>query len=467
MKNKAIEQKRIFALLFATLFVLFSCKDEQNEIGKELLPSNQKATLRNDSSKVLHAYTYESENYISVTRSMTNILLGYTNDPVLGTTQCDLITHVSLSDPLKVPFSDKEAKVEVDSCVLYLEFYSSEGDTTKEQSFSLFELSPEANIADLDKKELYNHTLNDYFDSSKPLATFTYQLRKAWNDTKKKKRYTPVPFHLPKEFGQRLLTYYKIENGDTILPYKKDSLFRKHILNGFYIKSNSNENSKGISVLSKNPPNGKNVKDSTRMQVYYKLHKKDTIESHSYVYDIALQTKANIFYNEFNKSLVYNKMYTNLNRAQTNASIYLKNNNALYSRILLENIGSWADSGTVAINKVTVSLPVEKRVGNDTIFEPIQAIYAYYKKNKVYYSLQMHTDSDQKILPIMYNKKKNSYEIILTSEVQQLYKEKKWDTPIELLVKSATNRTSARSSIINSPIHETNPMKLILTYTKY
>lgn len=467
MKNKTIEQKGIFALLFATLFILFSCKDEQNEIGKELLPSNQKAILRNDSSKVLHAYTYESENYISVTRSMSNVLLGYSNDPVLGAVQCDLITHVSFSDPLKVPFSDKEARAEVDSCVLYLEFYSSDGDTTKEQSFTLFELSPEANIANLDRKELYNHTLNDYFDNSKPLATFTYQLRKAWNDTKKKKRYTPVPFHLPKEFGQRLLSYYKIENGDTILPYKKDSLFRKHILNGFYIKSNPNKNSKGISTLSKNPPNSKNVRDSTRMQVYYKLHKKDTTESHSYVYNIALQTKANIFHNEFNKSLVYNKMYTDLSRAQTNSSIYLKNNNALYSRVLVESIGSWADSGTVAINKVAINLPVEKRIGNDTVFKPIQGIYVYYKKNKNYYSLKMHTDSEGKPTVIMYNKKLNSYQVILTHEAQQLYKQKKWDTPIELLVKSATNSLSGRSSIINSPIHDTNPMKLILTYTKY
>lgn len=466
MKNKRIKQKKIFALLFATLFVVFSCKDDQENIGKELFPNEQKVILKNDSSRVLHAYTYQSENFISATRSMSNILLGYSNDPVLGTMQCDLITHISLSDPVKTPFSDKEAKVEVDSCVLYLEFYYSEGDTTKEQSFTVFELSPNANIADLEKKELYNHTLNDYFDPSKPLATFTYQLRKTWNDTKNKKRYTPVPFHLPKEFGQRLLTYYKVENGDTILPYKKDSLFRKHILNGFYLKSNPDKNSRGFSVLSKGTEDTK-IKDSTRVQVYYKLHKKDTTESLSYVYDIASQIKANIFHNEFNKSLVYNKMYTSLSMAQTNSSIYLKDNNALYSRILVESIGSWADSGTVAINKAAVNLPVEKRIGNDTIFEPIQAIYVYYKKNKNYYPLQMHTDSEGKILPITYNKEKNNYEIILTREIQQLYKEKKWDTPIELLIKSATNSTSARSSIINSPIHETNPMKLILTYTKY
>lgn len=452
----------LFTVFFVALYVLLACKDEENKIGEQTYPDEQKTKIISDSSMVLSAYTYQSENYITTTRSMSNVLFGYSNDPILGSVQCDIITHVSKSSLLATPELKENEKVEIDSCVLYLEFQSSDGDTTTKQSFTVYELNHDVNVSDLDNKEVYKHTLNNYFDNSKPLKTFTYQPRRTWKYSNDTIRRTPISFHLPIEFAKRIMVDEIIKNGDTIKPYLKDSLFNKYILNGFYLKSDPNPNCRSVAKIAKSSDA---QSDSTRMQIYYRIHKTDTVESHSNTYDIALQTKANIFYNNFNKSLIYNKMYTPLGIAKTDTAIYLKNNNGMYARIVVENIGNWTDSGKVALNKAAIVIPVNKRPVRDTLFDPIESIYVYYKSGSNYYALNMHSNSNG-VIAIKYNSDLNGYLVVLTHEVQQLYRQKKWNEPIELLIKSATNSSSARSSIIKSPTND-KPMKLILTYTKY
>ncbi len=451
----------IIAVISLLVVLLPSCKDEENKLGDNLFPEKQKVGVFSDSLRELKAYSYQKENYISVTRDFKSFLFGCQNDDLFGSLQCDIITHVGLTSLKEPLFVKMDSIVEVDSCVLYLEFVKSEGDTIGKQKFNLYELNKDVKVADLDGKELYKHTLLSYFDKSKPLATYTYQPRKTWG--KKTDNYSPIGFKLPKEFAEKLIQNQIIKNGDTILPYSNTDNFNKNILNGFYLESESLSESKSIATISKLSKSGQ---DSTRLQLFYKVKKADTTEVHSYTYNISVQPKANIFKNTLKKELVYNKMYTSIDMAKTDVNTYIKNNNGLYTRIVVENIGNWEDSGTVAINKVSVILPTQPREFDTYSLEPIRALYAYYKHDGKMYPLEMYA-TEKSLLPIKYNRKKGFYEVVITSEVQKLYKQKKWNEPIELIIQSATNTMTANSSIINSPTNPINPMKVILTYTKY
>lgn len=446
---------------FSALCMLSACNDDEYSTGLEIHPIDELIGVYHDSSRTIKAYTYENENEIFVSNSQTNYMLGFCNDPHLGEFQNDIITHVSFSD-LKYSFIDSAKSLTVQSVKLYLDFGYSDGDTTGLQSFSLYELSKNVSVRDLNDVELYEETLFDYYDQNNPLHTFQVQPRRSWPDT-----LSVIEIDLPIEFAERLLTDTIFQEGDTLLPYRNDSIFNAEILNGFYIKSNSNSQSKSISTLIMN--------DSTRLEVsYIKVYNDTLVDTVNYRYDIKSEYKANLFYKNLSEKIAYNKMYTDIEMATTDTVVYIKNNNGAYTQIRIDSIGNWnrKDSGNVVINKASILLELNEYDYADsslaTDYSPLSSVNVFREIGSSLYGLRAHLDASGNVSPISgrLTRAGYGYEIIITEEVQELFKNEQWDEPLHLIVRSSSNSGSPNRVILNSSTNN-NPLKLLITYSKY
>ncbi len=436
---------------FSALSMLYACSDDGNSAGLEIHPPNDNISLLIHSSNDLKAFTYESENKIFISTSHSNVLLGLCNDPILGQFQNNFITKVGIA-----PSNDiyDTVIVEVDSLILYLNFNSSDGDTTEIQDINIYELELDSDITDLNGVELYSHTLNGYYNP-KVLKTFPLQPRKSWyNDNVNR---SPIRVDLSKEqelIDRLLIREIAINEDSSIYPYQNLTLFNEHILNGFYFEAVKNDKSGSVASLSK---------DSTRMVMYYRVIGDTKTDTTSFIYDIASQPKANIFYRTFKEDLTYNKMYTDINRASEDTVIYIKNNNAFYTKIVIDDIGIWTqDSGS--INKAAIFLEFSEVIDTNTLFYPIGSLIAHRKVGSELYPLFKHTSS-KGIVPIGINFDRTGYEIVITKEVQDMIKER--ENSITLVIKSAENYSTPRRVILNSPLKDESPMNFTITYTKY
>ncbi len=437
---------------FSALSLLYACSDDENTAGLEIHPPNDAISIEHRDSAVVKAYTYENENNIVVASSYASVLLGYCNDPVLGQFQNNFITKVGITTTSEIYDS---VIVIADSLILYLDFYASDGDTTMPQEINIYELELNSDINNLQGVELDNQTLDGYYNPNEPLTTFTLQPRTSWyNDTVSR---SPIRIDLSdkQDLIERLLTREIVINTDSLIyPYQDVTVFNEHLLNGLYFEAVKNNESGSVAVI--------NI-DSTRMAMYYRAIGDATTDTLTYVYPIATQSKANLYYRTFNEALVYNKMYTNIEMSVEDTSIYLKNNNAFYTRIVIDDIGEW--DPLVSINKASIFLECEEQIDSDTLFKPIESIVAYREIGSDKYLLAKHNDQEGGPAPIYYNSTKRGYEIVITGEMQDMIKEE--ESSIMLYVRSNENHFSSRRTILNSPLKENNPMKFIVTYSIY
>ncbi|WP_081208521.1 DUF4270 domain-containing protein [Salegentibacter sediminis] len=108
------------AALLAVSFVLVACDDEFSTVGGEIIENPADVELRE-----LEVKTYSKKINSVQTNNLTDYLLGVYNDPVYGETQASIFSQLSLTTT-NPDFGDN---TKLDSVVLTIPFYSTEGDS--------------------------------------------------------------------------------------------------------------------------------------------------------------------------------------------------------------------------------------------------------------------------------------------------------------------------------------------------
>lgn len=437
----------IFTGLLLSLFAL-SCNDDLNDVGLVLKEPIGRILVNNDSLTTVECFTYESENNISVSTS-NNLLIGYLNDPIFGTFINNCMFEIAPSST-DITFDSLPV---ADSLILYFDITAAYGDTTTPQRFVVYEIDTTMPLSNLSGKELGDLTLTGYYDRTKPLADTTFYPNPA--DT------MPLRIKLNKDIlGSRLFDnyYYQIDGDDStkLNKYSSTDTFNELLLRGFVVEAKNTDGTGSILTVS--------LTDSSRMILYYKTAEYED-STYQFKFNFTSTNKANIFSKNIKSSLKYNPMYTEVVNAADDSVVYIKNNNALYSKIKLSGLKHWADSGNIAINRARITLQTVDQPTQDEIFAPLSSIYATRDYNFQNALLSQHGDYTNYVpTEIELDTATNSYEVILTYEIQNAINNGNDSLIINIM--GANDNIYPNRTILKGAKHSTDPLKLYITYTK-
>jgi hypothetical protein len=221
--------KRFFKSLLLPAVIVFAifvhgtsltgCTDVDDTLGLGMLPDGDHIQLSLDSVGGIKTYLAKSDSIQSSFRN--RMIIGSRLDPDFGQTVCG--TMVTMY-PTSSTFNDKNLygfRPVADSLFIVLYINTTFGDTTKAQTFYIYEL---ADTLKRDSVYYQNISFDKLIDYDKPLFSFTLQSEKSKQVIKK---LTPLGDEGP-EFMQRIVT-----TDSTILadPYYT---FREHFP-GLYI----------------------------------------------------------------------------------------------------------------------------------------------------------------------------------------------------------------------------------------
>ena len=174
-KNKTTgkaNQRFTLLLMVAALFWA-ACSDDENIVGKDILPPSDEVDLYYASDFAMNTQTEKIDSMISdeaaYSTSRPYALLGANNDPVFGTSKASFITEARLSSNL-VGFGNNFVP---DSIVLYLALKSIYGESRQFSPLNIHVYLLTDSLS-LDSSYASNLDIEGMYDESNPIAEFAY-----------------------------------------------------------------------------------------------------------------------------------------------------------------------------------------------------------------------------------------------------------------------------------------------------
>ncbi|MFW6290513.1 MAG: DUF4270 domain-containing protein [Mariniphaga sp.] len=366
MKQKINLRFRFPALIVALLVILSAC-NESSQLGMDLLPTNDLINVKNlVEDDNFSAYTF-TEGPIR-TDEAPHSLLGSLYDPVFGITTINFATQFRILD---VPeFGENPV---ADSVKLFLYYRHVYGDTVTPQTFRVYELQ-EPIFADTTSAGGGSFDFPYYQDvdlesmaSDFLLGERTYtpvvRLDSASQDT----FYQQISITLDNSLGQKLLdaTQEQLEDNEAFLEYFK----------GLLIESEK-QNSQGGSILSLEAAYSSTWQGSGLALYYTNDEYSDADTSLMNVYLISpFSARVNSIDHDYTPTT----FYENLNQETGQDSlIYVQATGGLKSKILIDELSSWADSANVAINRAELVFQVDTVASDvDKYPPPSRLLFTY------------------------------------------------------------------------------------------
>ncbi len=174
-KNKKRLQKSqyISIILFSLFFSVLSCSEDENIIGENILPNGDEITIGFNEISTIESYTVSMDSIYSdedeLSSSKPYCLVGSYIDPVFGLSKASFMSQIRLSKN-NVDFGDDFV---VDSLILQLNLTNIYGEERQGVSheISIYQLTDSIMK---DSSYMSDMDVSGYYDSSLPLASFTY-----------------------------------------------------------------------------------------------------------------------------------------------------------------------------------------------------------------------------------------------------------------------------------------------------
>ena len=359
----------------------------------------------------------------------TYALLGSYFDPIFGQCDAGFMTQIRLSSS-NVSFG---ASPIADSIVLYLDYRSYYGDTTTQQSISVFELKDTLKFSDT----YYSNLNPNDFGPLSISNPFSYYPRP--NDT-------VVAIKLNDELANRIVST------DATVNLKDNTAFLAWF-NGIYLKVDPITSGGAIIYF-----NLLSTSSRSKVTLYYH-NSTDTLK-----YDFLMNSSCamvNLFSHDYTSTTI------SINDSLSQDSLlYLQAMSGLMAKIKFPNISSLKDSistPTPVIIKAELIIPVDNSDLTAEIYKtPTKLLLVSinssgkYEFVPDYYLGNAYFGGD-------YYSTDHSYHFNISRYIQELMDKTRTDYGLGLIVNE--NRVSANRVILKSPLH-TNGMKLLVTYLK-
>jgi hypothetical protein len=259
--GKTVKQFSVIAWIFICPIILFnSCtRFDQSELGGDLLPGSDR--LWTDTMMLPVSTISSPEADTSVVNKNEQHVIGFTNDPIFGTTTAaTFLQCLPLSYPFKLP-TPKDSLF-LDSLVLTLAFSGSYGDTSALSSVHVYKVNDPAFLPG----KRYTIAEAPAYSNTDLLGTSTFratEIRKGYKLAYKSDSiFNQLRIRLSDPLGRALLDQDNITGAFT-----NDSLF-KVFLNGFAIVPDSLGSGNALHYFSLSNGN-------TSLQLYYRVLKPD------------------------------------------------------------------------------------------------------------------------------------------------------------------------------------------------
>jgi hypothetical protein len=280
------EMRKRSSFLFLPFFIVIlisSCtKLERTTLGGDLLPGTDRLITDTIVLPVVTTNYFEIDStYIG---KADQHLLGYVNDPMLGTTTASMYLQLL---PTLYPFTYAVAKdsLFLDSCVLSLAFTGAYGDTNAVSKVSVYKITDPTFKAN----KLYRLTEAPNFSTGDLLGTASFtvgDLRRPYRAAYKADSvFNQLRIRLDDAFGRLLL-----DQNNTTGAFQNDTTF-KNFLNGFAIIADSVTSGNVINYFQL-------TGETTRINLYYRQKNREgkddtTVARFTFVNDTIRSANAN------------------------------------------------------------------------------------------------------------------------------------------------------------------------------
>lgn len=430
--NKTIHNQsknRSFLFLALMSFVLmtltFSCEEDVNSLGSELMPDSDALEVFYDSSLTFNSFVVKNEAIN--TSKLAYYTLGIIDDPYFGKFKGE---YAGQFVPQEIDTNIMTHYI--DSLVLFVAIDSAYGLPYQNINFTLYELNSSLNG---DSSYYSNTDISGlYSEVDKINKSFEY-----WGDSL-------LVFVFKNEFAERL-------KSDTSL-YSSDTTFKDEF-KGFTITPNLTSSSGGAITLDLSS-------DDTKMIFYYA---NDTVDSLSLIYDINNTNAYRFAKYEYDYSGSEVNNYLTNPENESDDLMFFQGIVGLHSRITFSNIKSWiSDTINYSILNANLTIPIFSD-DNIDLYHPPKQLWQYYcdEDSNVYDTedYKLYWKKENYSFDGKYNEDKEYYHFDISRHLMNVLNGEIEDSSINL---SIINHSVYPHRVI---LKTGEDIKLKITYTKH
>lgn len=442
--------KQFFRIItgFLLLAVVFTSCYEENELGLEVLPSedliNVKEVIISDD---ISTFNFTEEHLIS---SGGTSLLGSLNDPQFGSTKVDFAAQYRI-----VSYPRFGTNTVVDSVRLYLYYKNVYGDTITSQHLSVYEMEESLNpdidyTQDVDLKSMASDVL-----IGEIMHTPKIRLDTTGNsiDT----AYQAIVIPIDDALGEKLV------NIDSTILINIDSFLQE--FKGLFVESEKITNDVGAVLTLE-------TGSISRLVVYYNNDENMAAEERDTMYTSFIITDNSVRVNHVEHDYTNTSFYPELNQVETPSEyLFVQPTGGLKSLVLIDNLETWKDSVIVrgsdtikyGINKAELVFRIDTIATDMEHFAPPnQLLFTFIDEN-----------GDEKLLadyyfnPNLYGGFLNSnyeYRFIITQHMQAIIDGSVSNHGFYL---STGRRTHYANRVILRGSEQPNDIKMLVTYSTF
>jgi hypothetical protein len=350
INNQSKNRSFLFLALisFVVMTISFSCEEDVNSLGSELMPDSDAIEVFYDSSLTFNSFVVQNEAIN--TSNLSYYSLGIIDDPSFGIFRGEMVSQFTPS----IQNIDVE-EMFIDSAVLFISIDSIYGESGS-ISFDLFELSSDLNE---DSTYLSSSNISEYFTLDEKL-----------NDTYKLSGDSLIIFKLNDTFTERLTS-------DNDL-YKSNSLFKEEF--------------KGIALVpeiisSKGSAYTLNLTSTnSKIKLFYHTEKNDSLILDYSLSSSAVHKFAQYTY-DYNGYQAYD--YITNTEDESDGLIFLQGIAGLYSEITFTNIKTWiTDTIKYSVLNANLTIPTYSD-DNIELYHPPEQLSLYYRdEDTSYYPIE-------------------------------------------------------------------------------
>ncbi|MGM0619519.1 MAG: DUF4270 domain-containing protein [Bacteroidota bacterium] len=427
------------------LLVLFVSCEENNDLGMDLLPSEDLIEVRNLVEKSsISSYTYR-EDSIQTNESSKN-LIGTFNDPVFGETNIDFAAQFRLQ-----AYPDYGTNPVVDSVKLYLYYRGVYGDTVTPQNFNVYELESALDVdadyyQDTDLKSLASDQLIGQRE-------YTPQIRidSASADT----FFQLISIPLDNSLGEKLVNADSLQmvNNDVFLEYFK----------GLYIETEK-ETDEGGAILQLDAAANSDFQGSA-MVVYYNNDENMEADEPDTMLNPYVITQFSARVNSIKHDYSETAFFENLNADTGDDSlIYVQSTGGLKSKIYIDDLSLWKDSVNTAINKAELVFQVDTLASEvEKYMPPRQLLFTVLDEEG-----REFLPVDYLFSPVFYggalNPNDYTYKFNITQHMQEIIEGEAEN--LGFFLTTAQKNNEANRVVLKGSGSQTG-IKLIITYSRF
>ncbi|HET6555887.1 MAG TPA: DUF4270 domain-containing protein [Prolixibacteraceae bacterium] len=449
--------RSIIVIALMTL-VFWSCKDDMNQTGYDLLLPGDKISAHKVATDKASIQSFTVRDEMLRTNKPEFNLLGTIVDPVFGKTTADFACQFRLSE-----YPSFQIGHQIDSLVLYITYRSFYGDTLTVQNFKAYELLSDLKAAD---------TVTYYQDidlkslaASEPVGEVNHRIihRDSLHSSASKVRDTitmVIRMTLKPELAQKLMqeSFAALSaNPETPnIPFLQ-------AFKGLYIEAG--DLTQGGAIAQTDP-------QALVMYTRKTSATTDTVTSATYFYVTKNSARVNRFVHDYSTTA----FAPNLDQVnQQDSLLYLQTAGGLSNKVFINGINNWKDSTSAAINKAELVFKVEGSTIDTSVFTPAPTIIlSLIDKNG-----NIHTSKDgvltqNYILPSdlsfsqayyggVYNPEDSTYRFNLAKHMQEIVKGKTENYGFYL---STYNKNAIYNRVVLKGATSKPGIRFDITYTK-